>query len=541
MQIKRRPISTLKKAAAMLIPVVTVTGLAFMAHTTYATSSVTVDQNDTHGWAFSSEGTAGGIAKLALGPDTPPSGSGSASLGLNVADQGSSLGTKEYAGTKLSDITNLSYNTYVQTGNNLQAPALQLAIDGDSTDSDTTSQGRLVYEPYYTHSVTDHTWQEWNALDNAKSNDGKGNWWFTDDKLSDDTGCTQAKPCTWEDVTKALPNASISSEDTASVLFKAGGGWTVPFLGNVDKATMGVKDALATYDFEYAKPSKVTGLSGLQNNAEIGCDAVVNDREITAKWNANTDASFDHFVYQSDADQIAPFDYTTNLTTNSRTAQIPDADGTYSYRVAAVDSNGVQSEWSDWCGVTLDREAPDVSITSPANGTTVSGKVKIQGTISDDNPSHYYLRIAGTNGTLYSHTFMSDESLTNARLYSWNTLKVKDGTYTIRLEARDAAGGTSTSGNKDAGSVAQVTVKVNNVPETKADCRDDGWRDFTALDFGSQGDCIKYLMHHHGHFYGHHDDRNKTEDRDSDYHHSARTNNDWFGSFFRWLFSNARS
>ena len=502
MQLQRRPISTLKKVAATFLPVVTVAGFALVPHNTYAMSSVTVDQNDSHGWAFFDDEGHGGTGKFIIGPDTAPTGSGRAQLELTGADQGYALGMKSYGGTKLRDITNLSYNTNAQTGNNVQAPALQMNIDPDMSDSDTAATGRLVYEPYYSHTVTDSTWQQWNTQDNAKSDNGKGNWWLSDTTLADQTGCSQSSPCTWDELTKALPNGGISSSDPA-VLLKAGSGWKVPFLGNVDNVTIGVKGTDTSYDFEYAVPSKIDGLGLLQANKVIGCDAVVNNRMVSLKWDANTDASFDHYVLQADADKTAPFDSTTNITANSSDVTLPNKDGAYNYRVAAVDTNGVQGEWSDWCTITLDTQAPSVQITSPRDDSTVSGRVTIRGSVTDDNPSHYYLKITGPNGTVFSRTFLNDESFTNASLYKWNTRDVKDGEYTIRLEARDAAGGTATSGNKDASSVAQITVNVQN-----------------------RGDQSHH--HNHGHHYGNH---SRGDDRDD------RSRSDWFGFLLGWLFS----
>ncbi len=103
-----------------------------------------------------------------------------------------------------------------------------------------------------------------------------------------------------------------------------------------------------------------------------------------------------------------------------------------------------------------DTTAPDVAITNPANGSTVSGTIDVRGTVTDANPDHYYLKISGPSGTVYSHTTTETDSITNESLYSWDTTAVADGVYTVRLEARDA------SGNKDAGSVTQVSVTVDN-------------------------------------------------------------------------------
>lgn len=141
-----------------------------------------------------------------------------------------------------------------------------------------------------------------------------------------------------------------------------------------------------------------------------------------------------------------------------------------------------------------DTEAPDVAITDPADGETVSGMVDIFGTVTDDNPDHYWLVIQDDEGDTVAGpgTVNEDESFTNEELFTWNTTLVPDGTYTIRLEARDEGG------NKDAGSVDAIDVTVMNTvvepeptdPVTKDECKDGGWEDFG---FRNQGQCIRFV------------------------------------------------
>lgn len=108
---------------------------------------------------------------------------------------------------------------------------------------------------------------------------------------------------------------------------------------------------------------------------------------------------------------------------------------------------------------TFDNTAPDVAITNPGEGDIVKGTVDVRGTISDANADHYYLKISNdtTHATVYSHTYYGGlQTFTDHSIYSWNTTGVADGSYTVDLEARDAAG------NKDSGSVDTKTVTVDN-------------------------------------------------------------------------------
>ena len=90
------------------------------------TTLVKVTNVQKHGWFFLDDNGHGGSGKFVSGPDSPPSGTGSVELGVTAANQGYIFGKAGWAGTKLSDIKKLSYNTYVTTGNNTTAPALQI-------------------------------------------------------------------------------------------------------------------------------------------------------------------------------------------------------------------------------------------------------------------------------------------------------------------------------------------------------------------------------------------------------------------------------
>lgn len=142
--------------------------------------------------------------------------------------------------------------------------------------------------------------------------------------------------------------------------------------------------------------------------------------------------------------------------------------------------------------VSADTEAPDVAVTNPTEGAVLSGVVDVRGTVTDANPDHYYLRITGPNGVVYAHVYNEDQSFTDASIYSWDTTAVPDGDYTIRLSARDV------NGNKDAGSLVDVSVAVNNIPDNKDQCKADGWQSFSMLGFKNQGACVSYVNHNDG-------------------------------------------
>lgn len=232
-----------------------------------AVNTVVVTPSNMQGWAFFDDNGNGGAGGMVSGPATAPLGAGSAELDLTASNQGYALGNAGYSGTRLADLTSLSYSTYVQQGNNTVAPALQLNIDTDVTDGNTGWQGRMVYEPYYTHTVTDGTWQTWNTMDSALVGN-VGNWWFSDSGVAATSGCTQAKPCSWSQVLTEFPNIGINTQ-FPGVVFKAGSNWQVPFAGNVDAFTIGTASDTTTYDFEPA-PVQPTDKAACMNGGWMG-------------------------------------------------------------------------------------------------------------------------------------------------------------------------------------------------------------------------------------------------------------------------------
>lgn len=101
----------------------------------------------------------------------------------------------------------------------------------------------------------------------------------------------------------------------------------------------------------------------------------------------------------------------------------------------------------------VDTICPDVDINNPDEGDTVSGEVEIRGTIQDENPDEYRLKIKNQSGTeIYDSGYVSmGDSFSNHLLYEWDTTKVSDGNYSIILKAKDDAGNDC---NSDANEVA---------------------------------------------------------------------------------------
>lgn len=191
------------------------------------------------GWAFLVEGP-GGEGSYVTGPGSAPLGFGSARLYVSGLSGGIVLGTQIYGGTRLDQITALQYSSYVTAGSAIPvAAALQFNIDYDLTDGNASWQGRLVYEPYFTETVTQGLWQTFNPL--------SGKWWASG---SPGNGvCPQVAPCTWVQVLAAFPNAGIQTGALSGLLFKAGSGWATSTV-HVDAFAITAAGASEVYDFE---------------------------------------------------------------------------------------------------------------------------------------------------------------------------------------------------------------------------------------------------------------------------------------------------
>ena len=222
--------------------------VAFLPQKTVSASGTITVNPQNESWIFTDDGFPGGIGEYVSGPGIPLAGTGSVHFAL-PGNARMAVGTQAYANTPLSEITTLRYSTYrtsYDSGNNL-AVALTLDIDYDLTDSNTSWQGRLTYEPYMTNpgQIQQSTWQTWNTLE--------GKWWASGSPGN--TQCPQDSPCTFQVVKQNWPNAGIRVG--GFLWLKAGGPWS-GFDGNADQLVIGINGDETIYDFE---PSNSAHLS----------------------------------------------------------------------------------------------------------------------------------------------------------------------------------------------------------------------------------------------------------------------------------------
>lgn len=197
-------------------------------------------------WRFFDENKNGGAGAFVTGPDTPPVGQGSAMLQVNNNSQGYALVTQVLhpKPLRLDRIKILRYSTYRASSdpNNNLAISFQIPVDFDLTDGNTSYQGRLVFEPYFSGaSVPQNMWQTWDML-------SVRGWWDTKGQLS-------CKPCTWQEILNAYPNIGLHPV-YSGILFKAGSGWD-SFQGYIDRFEIAIDDESNLFSFDFDPPPMV--------------------------------------------------------------------------------------------------------------------------------------------------------------------------------------------------------------------------------------------------------------------------------------------
>ncbi len=179
---------------------------------------------------------------------------------------------------------------------------------------------------------------------------------------------------------------------------------------------------------------------------------------VSLKWDANTEPSLAGYkvYYKADSATLpfngagategaSPIDVRNQ---NSATVSGLNPAHTYYFAITAYDTSGVESAYSNI--VTISESAPpSVSITSPANNSSVSGTVSVTANASDN---------AGVvKVELYVNGVLTASDSSAPYLFAWDTAPLSVGSYTLSAKAYDAAGNVGLSGN------LSVTVVKDNV------------------------------------------------------------------------------
>lgn len=242
-------------------------------------TTVTVKPSNMDGWAFRTAHASGGTITSSygfeIGPGSPPAGSGSAEFKTGSdGDSFAELRNVNFHGVKLSDLTSLTYSTFVTAKTVGQCVAgyilLSVDVDGDGVfDPLGGPDDGLFFEPCYQTGTyvteppgqlipvqcpnpdplcfSEGGWVSWNALN--------GGWW------SAKYGGSGGPPLTLlpnylaklAGMNYPSPKIANSGPCLGGLRLRAGpgpGAWP-NFEGNVDKLTVGVSGMNTTYDFEF--------------------------------------------------------------------------------------------------------------------------------------------------------------------------------------------------------------------------------------------------------------------------------------------------
>lgn len=220
------------------------------------------------------------------------------------------------------------------------------------------------------------------------------------------------------------------------------------------------------YTIDNTAPTLPTLLTPPNNGYET-----TNDFYFT--WTSSTDASAVTYEFQSDNDGsfTSPWDSITNGNSEQNNLTTPKIhstgapDGTYYWRVRAIDAAGNKSAWTGAWKMTIDTQAPTALITSPSNNQILStratsGKLNLTGTASDSDFNYYYCYVTDAHGevgtrssrcvtawaagTPFQSAFaQTAQGTTNGSLGYVDMTGLGDGDYTVHLVAKDKAGNTT--------------------------------------------------------------------------------------------------
>jgi len=223
-----------------------------------ASSTVVVNHSDPTNWVLYNDGMTGadpggpqpeGIdptcGEFVNGPGTTPLGVGSAQIRVTGARR-CNLATYQFAGTPLSEITELAYSTYNPSAGNggsaSRSGFLQFNVDFNGTD---TWQRRLIYLPSDNGSVLQNTWQQWDAIS------GGAALWRHSGPTWPGTGIPGTTPRTWNDILTSYPGVRIRVTDSFLGI-RVGEPYPDGYTENIDGFKFGTGAGTTWFDFEPA-------------------------------------------------------------------------------------------------------------------------------------------------------------------------------------------------------------------------------------------------------------------------------------------------
>lgn len=232
-----------------------------LSSATFSFADFVVSPGNMNGWTIYTTDSSGtlntgsGTGNFVTGPATPPLGTGSGHLMTPAGggDQSVQFRNIGWAGTRIDQLTSLSYSTYASAWNGQQLPYLTLWLDLDGVPG---VDDRLHFEPAYSAAGAGNgnpnpqadpalnTWQTWNAL--------TGMWY------SDNQAGPGSNAITLSGYLSLAGNANATIVDASpgtigGIRLTTGfASDTDNFNTNIDQFVIGTAASTVTYDFEPA-------------------------------------------------------------------------------------------------------------------------------------------------------------------------------------------------------------------------------------------------------------------------------------------------
>jgi hypothetical protein len=177
-----------------------------------------------------------GSGSLAFNGDVPFNDLGNAAFTVNDVSSSVELGIYHtFPSVRFDNLWNLTYATYVPARAE-KAVTLQIDVDLNVTDADTSFQGRMVFDPANNLALanivdpnrlplTADKWQTWQVVEPGSkwSLTWEGNAEASTQLASNP--CPKSTPCSFEQIMTLFPDAGMNNGTGNSVVLRAGDGW----------------------------------------------------------------------------------------------------------------------------------------------------------------------------------------------------------------------------------------------------------------------------------------------------------------------------
>jgi hypothetical protein len=231
---------------------------ALFAITSFAQTTVTVNQTSIQGWVFYNDETDRidpTLGDFVVGPATAPLGTGGVQISV-TGTQRRNLATYQFSGTPLANITTLKYSTYNPSAGNggsaNRSGYITFNVDFNGSD---TFQRRLNFVPSQNGTVVQNSWQEWDAI-----NGGTAQWsysgatWPVGIGGGGEPGTTLK---TWSQILSQYPGVRIRVTDSFFGI-RVGEPYPDGYTENIDAFKFGTSSGTTFFDFEPASSLSVS-------------------------------------------------------------------------------------------------------------------------------------------------------------------------------------------------------------------------------------------------------------------------------------------